>query len=158
MQVISFDEGGISGGKEVVLRGFSVSLCLRCLLLFPIIQHFFIQLLLGESIILGLRIMRVMNSKVWCEARLVSHMTINITIPILLLLTMRKIETCEGDGLDRMDNIGSAAGSHGIKHSIAVDDDDDDDDDGNDHHVYHDDHYDIWSMGGRPGIDFVSLC
>ena len=94
-------------------------------------------------------------------------MTINITIPILLLLllllTMRKIETCEGDGLDRMDNIGSAAGSHGIKHSIAVDDVDDDDDDdddggGNDHHVDHDDHYNIWSMGGRPGIVFVSFC
>ena len=73
-------------------------------------------------------------------------MTINMTIPILLLLTMRKIETCEGDGLDRMDNIGSAAGSHGIKHSIAVDDDDDDGDGGgNDHHVHHDDGYPAYS-------------
>ena len=66
-------------------------------------------------------------------------MTINMTIPILLLLTMRKIETCEGDGLDRMDNIGSAAGSHGIKHSIAVDDDDDGDDGDDDDDIDDDD-------------------
>ena len=46
---------------------------------------------------------------------------------LFLVIILRKTsETCEGDGLDRMGNIGSAAGSHRINHSIAFSDDDDD--------------------------------
>ena len=44
------------------------------------------------------------------------------------------------------------------KRGASHDDDDDDDGGGNDHHIDHDDHYNIWSMGGRPGIVFVSFC
>ena len=45
---------------------------------------------------------------------------------LFLVIILRKIETCEGDGLDRMGNIGSAAGSHRINRSIAFSDGDDD--------------------------------
>ena len=46
---------------------------------------------------------------------------------LFLIIILRKTsETCEGDGLDRMGNIGSAAGSHRINRSIAFSDDDDD--------------------------------
>ena len=46
---------------------------------------------------------------------------------LFLIIILRKTsETCEGDGLDRMGNIGSAAGSHRINRSIAFSDGDDD--------------------------------